>query len=67
MLKQELGFLSNLIPHYHPSLHQISELMPSLKHFYLAENPRQTTHTARLKHLKKVASWNLQKKYEFHS
>lgn len=65
-LKQELGYLSNLIPHYHPSLHQISKLMPSLKHFYLAENPRQNTHTARLKHLKKVASWNLQKKHDFY-
>lgn len=64
-LKQELGYLSNLMPSYHPSFNPISELMPSLKYFYWAENPHQKTHTARLKHLKQVASWNLKKAYEF--
>ncbi|WP_206756704.1 hypothetical protein [Planktothrix sp. FACHB-1365] len=53
------------MPSYHPSFNPISELMPSLKYFYWAENPHQKTHTARLKHLKQVASWNLKKAYEF--
>jgi len=57
-LKKELGYLSHL---YAENAVQVQHLKSQVngKYFYLASNPRQKGLTARLRHLQKVASWDL--------
>jgi hypothetical protein len=59
-IKKELGHLSDLKPHYHPSVQHLKNQMKA-KYFYLAQFPHQKTLNARLRHLQIVANWDLTK------
>ncbi|HEY9693698.1 MAG TPA: hypothetical protein V6D15_15950 [Oculatellaceae cyanobacterium] len=61
-LQKELGLLSQLLPNYHAAVEYLGSSMKH-KYFYLAEQPRQKTFKARLRHLEKVASWDLGKRF----
>jgi len=57
-LKKELGYLSHL---YTENAIQVQHLLNQVngKYFYLATSPRQKGLAARLRHLQKVANWDL--------